>query len=136
MEHMKRTGPVVARQLKKHGQLLVQTLAMRRVQSAAWQMIRSPDDAKCRRFWEESTAWRCADEREAYVKLMKDDPRNNTKWKRPLPGHATYWERPFTRLLGDAWIPKIEGLWLLGRVALLDKGAGTNLACDAEFVTT
>ena len=77
---MKRTGPIVARQLKKHGQLRVQTLAMRRVQPAAWHMIRFPGDAKGRRYWAESTAWRCDVEwREAYVKLMKDDPRNNTK---------------------------------------------------------
>ena len=59
---MKRTGPAVAQQLKKHGQLRVQTLAMRRVQSTAQQMIRSPDDAKGLRYWEESTAWRCDDE--------------------------------------------------------------------------
>ena len=44
---------------------------------------------------------------------MKDDSRNNTKWKRPLPGRTAYWERPFTRLLGDARIPKIKacGSW-------------------------
>ena len=58
---------------------------MRRVQLAAWQMTRAPDDAKGRKYWEESTTWRSDDEwREAYVKLMKDDPRNSTKWKRPL----------------------------------------------------
>ena len=100
VDHMKGTGPPVARQLKKHGQLRVQTLARRRVQSPAWQLIRSTDDAKGRRYWEESIAWRCDDEwREAYVKLMQDDPRNNTKWKRPprtchLLGttvHATSW---------------------------------------------
>ena len=38
-----RTGRVVARQLKKDGRPRVQTLAMRRVQLAAWQMIRSPE---------------------------------------------------------------------------------------------
>ena len=106
---MKRTGPVAARQLKKHGQMRMQTLAMRRVQQAAWQMARSPDDAGMRRYWEEVVAWRCDDEwREAYLHLVKDDPKNSTKWKRPLTGRATYWERSFTRLLGDASMPKLK----------------------------
>ena len=26
----------------------------------------------------------------------------------PLQGRPTYWERPFTRFLGDAWIPKLK----------------------------
>ena len=43
---MKRTGPTVARQLKKHGQPRLQTLAMRRVRIDTWQMVRCPDDAK------------------------------------------------------------------------------------------
>ena len=116
---------MAARQLKKHGQLRLQTLAMRRVQQAAWQVAHSPDDARKRRYWEEVVTWRCDDEwgqadvkltkddpknntREADVKLIKDDPKkNSTKWKRPLTGRATYCERPFTRLLGDAWLPKI-----------------------------
>ena len=34
-DHMKRTGVIVARQLKKHNQPRVQTLAMRRVRIAA-----------------------------------------------------------------------------------------------------
>ena len=38
--HMKRTGVTVARQLKKHNQPRLQTLAMRRVRIAAWQMVR------------------------------------------------------------------------------------------------
>ena len=102
VDHMKRTGPAVARQLKKHGQLRVQTLAMRRVQLAAWQMIRSPHDAKGRRYWEESTAWR--EWREASVKLMKDDPRNNTKWKRPsqdVPPTGNDRSRDFLEMLGS-----------------------------------
>ena len=37
-DHMKRTGVIVARQLKEHSQPRVQTLAMRRVRIAAWQM--------------------------------------------------------------------------------------------------
>ena len=36
---MKRTGVIAARQLKKHGQQRAQTLAMRRVRIAAWQML-------------------------------------------------------------------------------------------------
>ena len=28
--------------------------------------------------------------------------------KRPLPGRPNYWEHPFTRFLGDAWIPKLK----------------------------
>ena len=89
MDYMKRTGPVVARQLKKHNQPGIQDLALRRVQQAAWQMAHSPDDAGNRRW-------------EAYIKLTKEDPRNSAKWKRPLTGRPTCWERSFTRLLGDA----------------------------------
>ena len=48
---MKRTGPVAARQLKKYDQMRMQTLAMRRVQQAAWQMAHSPDDAGGRGYW-------------------------------------------------------------------------------------
>ena len=53
--------------------------------------------------------WRCDEEwREAYIELSKDDYRNSTQWKRPLLGRATYWERPFMRFFGDAWISKIK----------------------------
>ena len=52
----KRTGPVAVRQLKKYGQLRIQTLAMRRVQQASWQMAHSPDDAGGRRHWAEAVA--------------------------------------------------------------------------------
>ena len=53
--------------------------------------------------------WRC-DElwRDEYIKLSEEDYRNSTQWKRPLPGRPNYWERPFTRFLGDAWIPKLK----------------------------
>ena len=44
-DHMKRTAPIVARQWKKHGQPRLQTLAMRRVRIAAWQIVRCPVDA-------------------------------------------------------------------------------------------
>ena len=30
------------------------------------------------------------------------------QWKRPQTGRCTYWERPFTRLFGDDWIPKLK----------------------------
>ena len=104
---MKRTGPVAARQLKKCGQMRMQTSAMRRLQQAAWQMAHSLDDAGGRRYWEEAVAWRCDDEwREAYVYLAKDDPKNRTKWKRLLAGRATYWKRSFTRL--DATIKSMQ----------------------------
>ena len=107
--HMKRTGPTVARQLKKHGEPRLQTLAMRRVRTAAWQMVRCPDDAKGRGCWEESVTWRCDEEwREAHITLSKEDYRNTTQWKRPLPGRPNYWDRPFTRFLGDAWISKTK----------------------------
>ena len=46
VDYMKRTGVIVARQLKKHNQPRVQTLAMRRVRTAAWQMVSCPSDAK------------------------------------------------------------------------------------------
>ena len=108
VEHMKRTGVIVARQLKKHNQPRVQILAMRRVR-IAWQMVSCPSDAKGRCYWEESVTWRC-DElwRDEYIKLSKEDYRNSTQWKRPLPGRPNEWERPFTRFLGDAWILKLK----------------------------
>ena len=108
-DHVKRTGVIVARQLKKHTQPRVQTLAMRRVRIAAWQMVSCPSDAKGRRYSEESVTWRCDEMwRDEYIKLSKVDFRNSTQWKRPLPGRPNYWERPFTRFLGDAWIPKLK----------------------------
>ena len=108
-DHMKRTGVIVARQLKKHNQPRVQSLAMRRARFAAWQMVSCPSDAKGRRYWEESVTWRCDEMwRDDYIKLSKEDYRNSTQWKRPFPGRPTYWERPFTRFLGDAWIPKLK----------------------------
>ena len=44
-DHMKRTGPIVARQLKKKSQPRLQTLAMRRVRIAAWQVRMMQRDA-------------------------------------------------------------------------------------------
>ena len=52
VDHMKRTGVIVARQLKKHNHPRVQTLQMRRVRIAAWQTVNCPSDAKGRS-WEE-----------------------------------------------------------------------------------
>ena len=89
VDYMKRTGVIAARQLKKHNQPRVQTLAMRRVRIAAWQMVSCPSDAKGRTYWEES------------------ERRIRKTTKRPL-GRPNYWERPFTRFLGDAWIPKLK----------------------------
>ena len=57
-DHMKRTGVIAARQLRKHNQTRLQSLAMRRVRIAAWQMVSCPSDAKGRRYWEESVTWR------------------------------------------------------------------------------
>ena len=76
---------------------------------AAWQMPSCPIDAKGRRYWEEVVTWRC-DERwvEAFVNLTKEDHSNTTQWKRPHTGRCTYWEMPFTRFFGDAWIPKLK----------------------------
>ena len=81
-DYMKRTGVIAARQLKKHNQQRVQTLAMRRVRIAAWQMVSCPSDAKGRRYWEESVTWR-RDEmwRDENIKLSKEDYRNSTQWK-------------------------------------------------------
>ena len=99
VDHMTRTGPVVARQVKKHGQPRVQTLDAT-CSAVCLEAGTPPDDARERRYWEESVHWRCDDEwRKSYIKLTRDDPRNSTKWKRRLPGRATYWERRFTRLL-------------------------------------
>ena len=93
----------------KHNQPRVQTLAMIRVFVAARQMVSCPSDAKGRRYWEESVTWRC-DElwRDEHIKLAKEDYRNSTQWKRPHPGKPNYRERPFTRFLGDEWIPKLK----------------------------
>ena len=85
VDHMIRTGVIVARQLKKHNQPRVQTLAMRRVRIAVWQMVSCPSDAKGRRYWQESVTWRCDEMwRDEYIKLSKEDYRNSTQWKRPL----------------------------------------------------
>ena len=76
------------------------------------------DDALSRGagFWEESARWRCDGEwKEAYVELMKSDPRNTTKWKRAVWERATYWEPPFARLLGGSKFPKIKACkWITG----------------------
>ena len=110
-DHMKRTGVIVARQLKKHNQPRVQTLAMIRVFVAARQMVSCPSDAKGRRYWEESATWRCDKIwRDEYIKLAKEDYRNSIQRKRPHPGRPNYRERPFTRFLGDALDTETEGL--------------------------
>ena len=59
VDYMKRSGVIAARLHKKHNQQRVQTLAMRRVRIAAWQMVSCPSDAKGRRYWEGSVTWRC-----------------------------------------------------------------------------
>ena len=84
-------------------------MAMKRVKIAAWQMASCPNDAKGRRYWEEVVTWRC-DElwKEAFANLAKEDYSNTTPWRRPHTGRCTYWEMPFTRFFGDAWIPKLE----------------------------
>ena len=101
LTHMKRTGVIVARQLKKHNQPRVQTLAMRRVRIAAWQMVSCPSDAKGRRYWEESVTWRC-DElwRDKYIKLSKEDYRNSTQWKRLSPWQTELLGASFHAFLG------------------------------------
>ena len=84
-------------------------LAMRSGRIAAWQMVSCPSDAKGRRYWEESVTWRCDEMwKDEYIKLSKEDYRNSTQWKRPIPGRPNYWERPFTRFLGDTWIPRLK----------------------------
>ena len=106
---MKRTGLIVAKQLKKHNQLRIQNLAMKRVKIAAWQMASCPNDAKGRRYWEEIVTWRCDKNwKDAYVKLSKEDYSNSMQWKRPQTGRCTYWEMPFTRFCGDDWILKLK----------------------------
>ena len=91
-DHMKRTGPIVARQLKKHGQPRLQTLAMRRVRIAAWQMVRCRNDAKGRRNWEESTTRRFDGEWRGIHQTVQGGL---------LEQHAT-------RFFGDAWISKLK----------------------------
>ena len=114
-DHMKRTGPIVARQLKKHDQPRLQTLAMRRVRTAAWQLVRSPNDAKVRRYRKESATWRCDEEwREAYIKLSKEDYRHSTQWKRTLPGRPTSWEQPFYAFLWGCLDFETQGMQYVG----------------------
>ena len=89
--------------------------------------------------------WRC-DElwRDKYIKLSKEDYRNSTQWKRPLPHRPNYWERLFTRFLGDAWIPKLKACNTWTEWLTLTKGFGqawhsmlnlkppeSSCACDA-----
>ena len=109
VDYMNRTGPNVAKQLKKHNQSRIQNLAMKRVKIAAWQMASCPNDAKGRRYCEDIVTWRCDKHwKEAYVQLEKEDYSNRLQWKRPLIGRCTYWEMPFTRFFGDDWISKLE----------------------------
>ena len=109
VDYMKRTGLIVAQQLKKHKQLRIQDLAMKRVKIAAWQMASCPNDAKGRRYWEEIVTWRCDKNwKDAYVKLSKEDYSNSMQWKRPQTGRCTYWELPFSRFFGDDWIRKLK----------------------------
>ena len=87
---MTRTGPVVARQVKKHGKPRVQTLDAT-CSAGCLEDGTLVDDARERRYWEESVTWRCDDEwRKSYIKLTRDDPRNSTKWKRRVLGRATF----------------------------------------------
>ena len=103
VDYMKRTGPNVAKQLKKHNQSRIQNLAMKRVKIAAWQMASCPKDAKGKRYWEDIVTWRCDKHwKEAYVQLAKEDYSNSLQWKRLFIGRFTYWEIPFTRFFGDA----------------------------------
>ena len=137
VEYMKRTCVIVARQLKKHNQPRVQTLAMRRVRIAASQMMSCPGDAKGRRYLEESVTWRCDEMwRDEYIKLSKEDYRNSTQWKRPLPDRPTYWERPFTRFLGDAWIPKLKACNTWTEWLTLTKGFEQAWHAMLELETT
>ena len=80
---------------------------MRRVRIAAWQMVSCPGDAKGRRYWEESVTWRCDEMwRDEYIKLSKEDYRNSTQWKRPLPGRGA----SFHALLGRRLDTETVGL--------------------------
>ena len=109
-DQMKRTGVIVARQLKKHNQPRVQTLAMRRVRIAA--LANGELSERCRkdrRYWEESVTWRCDEVwRDEYIKLSKEDYRNSTRWKRPLPVRSNYLQCPFTSFLEDVWISNLK----------------------------
>ena len=111
-------------------------LAMRRVRIAAWQMVSCPSDAKGRRCWEESVTWRCDEMwRDEYTILSKEDCRNSTQWKRPLPGRPNYWERPFTRFLGDAWKPKLKACNAWTEWFSLTKDVSALLARHVELET-
>ena len=101
VDYMKRTGVIAVRQLKKHGQQRVQTLAMRRVRIVAWQIVSCPSDAKGRRNWEESVTWRCDEMwRDEYIKLSKEDYRNSTQWKTSSSWQTELLGTPFYAFLG------------------------------------
>ena len=101
----------MARQLKRYSQTRLQTLAMRLVRIADWRMVSCPNDAKCRRYWEETVMWRCGESwRDEYVRLSKEGGRPKTV----CSGHVVILANritgsfPFTHFLGDAWIPKLK----------------------------
>ena len=59
--------------------------------------VELPERCKGRRYWEQSVTWRCEELwRDEYIRLSKEDYRNNTQGKRPLPGRPNNWEHPFT----------------------------------------
>ena len=72
----------VAKQLKKYNQTRIQSLAMKRVKTAAWHMATCPNDAKGRRYWKDVVIWRC-DEcwKEVYATLTKEDYHNERSGK-------------------------------------------------------
>ena len=110
VDYMKRTGPAVARQLKKHGQVRFQTIAMRRSAGCLckWHTLlmalgNAVTGKKLLHGAVTTTGGRPTSN------LTKDGPpKSSTKWKRSLTGRPTYWERPLTRLLGDDWLPKVK----------------------------
>ena len=99
---MKRTGVIVARQLKRHNQPRVQTLAMRRVRIAAWQMVSCPSDAKGRRRCDEM--WR-----DEYTKLSKEDSRQHAV-ETPFLMQTDLLGTNFHAILGRRLDTETEGL--------------------------
>ena len=102
-DHMKRTGVKVARQLKKHNQRRLQTLAMRLADREL------PE--RCERTQILGRICDMALRRNVERRIhptVQGGPSEQHTVETFLPGRPNFWERPFTRFLGDAWIPKLK----------------------------
>ena len=102
---MKRTGVIVARQLKKHNQPRVQTLAMRLVRIAAWQMVRCERAPILGRICD--MALRRNVEGRIH-QLVQGRLSEQHAVETPSPRQTDLLGTTFHAILEDAWIPKLK----------------------------